>query len=222
VKLLGSPLDSDGVSLKSVDARLAAFKIRANQASPIITDWHGPSTSLGFSSGGANLTVAPAATGRVVCVRGSVIDVAFSGERRPHPCIEHADGLARGVAVTRTGQGLHVPVGPPTLGRVFNVLGEPLDDLPPPLAADRWPIHHLAASFDAERRIPTFVETGIKVIDLLGHLPYPGSQGGGSAFESIAVLACPSPHRAKLTMQAAASSAEEPITTRIRRRTTNE
>jgi len=72
---------------------------------------------------------------------------------------------------------MHVPVGPATLGRVFNVLGEPVDGQAPLPATEHWPIHRPAPSFAAERRPQTFLETGIKVIDLLAPVARAGMAG---------------------------------------------
>src|SRR5688500_19475514 len=77
------------------------------------------------------------------------------------------DGLQRGTAVRNTGAPITVPVGPQTLGHVFNVLGEPLDvaDIGEP--ADRWGIHRDPPPFDELEPQQVMFETGIKVIDLL-------------------------------------------------------
>jgi F-type H+-transporting ATPase subunit beta len=85
------------------------------------------------------------------------------------------DGLARGAEVVDTGAPITVPVGPSTLGRIFNLLGEPID-LGEPLAPDveRWPIHREAPTIEALTPTTEMFETGIKVIDLLA--PY--AQGG--------------------------------------------
>ena len=87
------------------------------------------------------------------------------------------EGLARGMAVARTGQPITVPVGPATLGRLFNVLGEPLDGREPLTDIERWPIHRRCPSLAAQHRGVEFLETGIKVIDLLAPLAR-GRQGG--------------------------------------------
>jgi len=149
-------------------------------------------------------------------IRGSVIDVEFSGEMPglqealtvKNGChnvvlevaqilgpemiraiaLGHTDGLARGLSVERTGRGIHVPVGPATLGRVFNVLGEPLDGLPAPVAAAHWPIHRSGPVFDGQRHTPTFRETGIKVIDLLapvGRFVIAGVIGGAGVGKTM-------------------------------------
>jgi F-type H+-transporting ATPase subunit beta len=81
-------------------------------------------------------------------------------------------------------------VGPANLGRVFNALGEPLDGLPPPSAVARWPIHRPAPLFAAERRPLTFLETGIKVIDLLAPVGRAGTTGiiGGAGVGKTILL----------------------------------
>ena len=80
------------------------------------------------------------------------------------------DGLVRGTEVEDTGRPISVPVGPGTLGRLFNVLGESIDEMGPVEASDSWPIHRDAPAFsDLTTNVEVF-ETGIKVIDLLA--PY--------------------------------------------------
>ncbi|MFN2525200.1 MAG: F0F1 ATP synthase subunit beta [Actinomycetota bacterium] len=89
-------------------------------------------------------------------------------------CMKQTDGLVRGAKVTNTGSAITVPVGPVTLGHVYNVLGEPLDGSSVPEGTERWPIHRRPPDFeDLEPKTEMF-ETGIKVIDLLE--PY--VQGG--------------------------------------------
>ena len=84
------------------------------------------------------------------------------------------DGLTRGTVVRNTGRGITVPVGDATLGHVFNVIGEGLDDPTAGAGADRWEIHRNAPSFDSLEPKAQMFETGVKVIDLL--TPY--LQGG--------------------------------------------
>jgi len=85
------------------------------------------------------------------------------------------DGLVRGMEVVDTGKAISVPVGEKVLGRIFNLLGEPLDDLDPiPEDTPRWEIHRSAPSFEEQATEAEMFETGIKVIDLLE--PY--SKGG--------------------------------------------
>ncbi len=89
-------------------------------------------------------------------------------------CMKMTDGLVRGAKVTNTGAPITVPVGPATLGHVYNVLGEPVDGSDVPADVERWPIHRQPPAFeDLEPKTQMF-ETGIKVIDLLE--PY--VQGG--------------------------------------------
>src|SRR4028119_1936456 len=77
------------------------------------------------------------------------------------------DGLVRGMEVVDTGAPINVPVGPATLGRIFNVLGEPVDNMGPVQTEDRFPIHRDAPKFTELETKPSVFETGIKVIDLL-------------------------------------------------------
>jgi len=84
------------------------------------------------------------------------------------------DGLKRGVDVTDTGAPISVPVGKETLGRIFNVLGDAVDNQPTPETEERWNIHRSAPSYDELATSAEIFETGIKVIDLI--CPY--SKGG--------------------------------------------
>ncbi len=141
--------------------------------------------------------------GKVVQVMGPVVDVRFNegelpeilnaltipvGERKltvevaqhigdnTARCIAMAstDGLQRGTPVTDTGAPISVPVGRETLGRIFNVLGDAVDNIPNPEAAEKWSIHRSAPSYDELATSAEIFETGIKVIDLV--CPY--SKGG--------------------------------------------
>lgn len=77
------------------------------------------------------------------------------------------DGLVRGMEVVDTGKPISVPVGDATLGRIFNVLGEPVDNKPAPKDAPELPIHRQAPSFEEIESSAEILETGIKVVDLL-------------------------------------------------------
>ncbi len=77
------------------------------------------------------------------------------------------DGLSRGAEVKDTGQPISVPVGDATLGRMFNVIGEPIDELDTPAKAQKRPIHAAAPSLDEQSTKTEVLETGIKVIDLI-------------------------------------------------------
>ena len=84
------------------------------------------------------------------------------------------DGLQRGAKVTDTGAPISVPVGKATLGRIFNVLGDAVDNLPNPETEERWDIHRPAPAYDELSTSTEILETGIKVVDLI--CPY--SKGG--------------------------------------------
>ncbi len=77
------------------------------------------------------------------------------------------DGIARGAVVTATGAPISVPVGKETLGRMFNVTGDPIDDKPAPITKKKYPIHRPAPSFSEQSTKTEVFETGIKVIDLI-------------------------------------------------------
>lgn len=133
--------------------------------------------------------------GHIVRVAGSVVDVAFerglprlrealsvevNGETRVMEVARHiegglvrcimlagSEGLSRGMQVRASGKGICVPVGQATLGRMFNVLGEPIDGKGDVNASEQWEIHRSAPSFEEQSPAVEILETGIKVIDLL-------------------------------------------------------
>jgi len=135
------------------------------------------------------------ANGRVVQVIGSVVDIEFpEGPPSLYNAVEIAmdgskivleveahlgsnrarclafqptDGLWRGAEAVDTGSPIKVPVGRETLGRIFNVLGEPIDNLGPVSAKEMWPIHRSPPPLDEQEVTTKFLETGIKVIDLI-------------------------------------------------------
>ena len=84
------------------------------------------------------------------------------------------DGLQRGVEAIDTGKPISVPVGEECLGRMFNLLGKPIDNMPAPVTVERWPIHRPAPSYDEQESTTEILETGIKVVDLI--CPY--AKGG--------------------------------------------
>ncbi|HEU4481208.1 MAG TPA: F0F1 ATP synthase subunit beta [Actinomycetota bacterium] len=106
-------------------------------------------------------------------------------------CMKATDGLVRGTKVINTGAPITVPVGPSTLGHVYNVLGEPVDGSTVPEGTERWPIHRNPPAFeDLEPKTEMF-ETGIKVIDLLE--PYVqggkiGMFGGAGVGKTVVIL----------------------------------
>src|SRR6187397_306807 len=91
------------------------------------------------------------------------------GENRVRAvAMKPTDGMTRGMSVIDTGAPISVPVGPETLGRVLNVLGEPVDFPDRPIRAkDRWPIHRHAPTVEQQDTAMSMLETGIKVVDLL-------------------------------------------------------
>ena len=136
--------------------------------------------------------------GQVTQVLGAVVDVQFDGElpfiqnalhakngdatlvlevsqelgEKTVRCIamDSTDGMVRGSEVVDTGAPISVPVGPGTLGRILNVIGEPIDDRGPVQSDLRYPIHRAAPSFEEQATSAEILVTGIKVVDLLA--PY--------------------------------------------------
>ena len=136
--------------------------------------------------------------GRITQVLGAVVDVQFDGElpfimsalitksadvttvlevaqelgERTVRCIamDSTDGMVRGQEVVDTGAPISVPVGPGTLGRILNVIGEPIDERGPVVTATRMPIHRSAPTFEEQAASAEILVTGIKVVDLLA--PY--------------------------------------------------
>ncbi|MBQ3146737.1 MAG: F0F1 ATP synthase subunit beta [Oscillospiraceae bacterium] len=143
------------------------------------------------------------AKGTVVQVMGPVLDIRFGDGQLPQllsaievPHEDHTivaevaqhigdnvvrciamsstDGLQRGVQATDTGAPIRVPVGEGCLGRVFNLLGQPIDEAGPVTAEESWPIHRAAPAYEEQQPATEILETGIKVIDLI--CPY--AKGG--------------------------------------------
>ena len=101
------------------------------------------------------------------------------------------DGLQRGVPATETGAPISVPVGEGCLGRMFNLLGQPIDEQPAPRAADHWPIHRPAPSYEDQASTTEILETGIKVVDLI--CPYAkggkiGLFGGAGVGKTVLIM----------------------------------
>ena len=101
------------------------------------------------------------------------------------------DGLRRGIEAVDTGAPISVPVGNECLGRVFNLLGEPVDNLPAPEVKERWPIHRPAPAYDEQEGITEILETGIKVVDLIA--PYAkggkiGLFGGAGVGKTVIIM----------------------------------
>ena len=101
------------------------------------------------------------------------------------------DGMPRGIDARDLGTGITVPVGPGTLGRVFNLLGEPVDNLPASEGAERWCIHRAPPSYSEQEGTTEILETGIKVIDLIA--PYAkggkiGLFGGAGVGKTVLIM----------------------------------
>jgi len=101
------------------------------------------------------------------------------------------DGLVRGAKAVDTGGPITVPVGEGCLGRVFNLLGEPVDDKPAPEVTERWPIHREPPAFDEQQSETEILETGIKVVDLI--CPYAkggkiGLFGGAGVGKTVLIM----------------------------------
>lgn len=158
--------------------------------------------------------------GKVIQVTGPVLDIRFAegelpelnnaielsvGERKLIAevaqqigddvvrCIamSSTDGLARGVEAVDTGAPISVPVGQECLGRVFNLLGEPVDNMPAPKTEEKWSIHRPAPSFEEQVPAQEIFETGIKVVDLI--CPYAkggkiGLFGGAGVGKTVLIM----------------------------------
>ena len=101
------------------------------------------------------------------------------------------DGLQRGVSATDTGSPITVPVGESCLGRMFNLLGQPIDEQPAPQTEARWPIHRPAPSYEEQASTTEILETGIKVVDLI--CPYAkggkiGLFGGAGVGKTVLIM----------------------------------
>ena len=101
------------------------------------------------------------------------------------------DGLVRGVEAVNTGRCINVPVGNETLGRIFNVLGDPVDELPAPENAERWDIHRDPPPYEEQMSTTEILETGIKVVDLI--CPYAkggkiGLFGGAGVGKTVLIM----------------------------------
>jgi F-type H+-transporting ATPase subunit beta len=100
------------------------------------------------------------------------------------------DGLTRGMETLDTGAPITVPVGEKVLGRIVNVVGEPIDELGPVEAETRWPIHREAPAFVDQETAPSILETGIKVVDLLEPYARGGKTGlfGGAGVGKTVII----------------------------------
>ena len=160
------------------------------------------------------------ATGRVIAITGPVVDIEFPAGQLPAifnaveidrgggtsltcevqqhlgnnwvrtVAMTSTDGLARGTDARDTGGPISVPVGPTTLGRVFNVLGQPIDEKPAPETDLRYPIHRAAPEFEELTTATEVFETGLKVIDLIAPFAKGGKVGifGGAGVGKTVII----------------------------------
>ena len=140
----------------------------------VVSQVMGPVVDVRFEKG--NLPAIYNALTMQIGERTLTVEVAQHIGDNTARCIAMAstDGLSRGTAVTDTGKGISVPVGRETLGRIFNVLGDAVDNQPTPETEERWDIHRPAPAYEELATSTEILETGIKVIDLI--CPY--SKGG--------------------------------------------
>ena len=158
--------------------------------------------------------------GKVVQIIGPVVDVRFENGHLPDllgaieiendggtvvcevasqigddtvRCIamSSTDGMSRGIDAVYRGEGITVPVGNETLGRIFNLLGEPIDNLPAPESTERWGIHREPPPYSEQEGTTEILETGIKVIDLIA--PYAkgckiGLFGGAGVGKTVLIM----------------------------------
>ncbi len=160
------------------------------------------------------------ASGKVVEVVGPVVDVEFPPEQMPEifnaleitmpdnstlvaevqqhlgnnwvraVAMSSTDGLRRGTEARDTGGPISVPVGPAALGRIFNVLGQPVDGKGPVDTSTRYPIHRPAPSLEDQEVRPEVFETGMKVVDLIAPFRKGGKIGvfGGAGVGKTVII----------------------------------
>jgi len=161
------------------------------------------------------------AVGRITEIKGPVIDARFEKGRLPRVndalrvkrdggrdlvlevaqhlgddviraiAMDSTDGLARGMEVLSTGEPITVPVGEEMLGRLINIVGDPIDGLPPPQTKERYSIHRKAPTLLDQETETEIFETGIKVIDLVA--PFPkggkiGTFGGAGVGKTVLIM----------------------------------
>jgi F-type H+-transporting ATPase subunit beta len=164
--------------------------------------------------------MAKGSEGTVVQIIGTVVDLEFQAEALPSVynaveidmgdgksliaevqqhlgnnwvralTMDTTDGLRRGTKAVDTGEPISVPVGEPCLGRLFNVLGEPIDDLGEVKSDEHWPIHRPAPSFEERETTPQVLETGVKVLDLVSPFTKGGKVGayGGAGTGKTVII----------------------------------
>ncbi|MBQ8174061.1 MAG: F0F1 ATP synthase subunit beta [Clostridia bacterium] len=153
---------------------MKGVKDLANKNTGVVSQVMGPVVDVRFEKG--NLPAIYNALTMPIGSRTLTVEVAQHIGDNTARCIAMAstDGLSRGTTVTDTGKAISVPVGRETLGRIFNVLGDTVDNKPTPETEEHWDIHRPAPAYDELATSTEILETGIKVIDLI--CPY--SKGG--------------------------------------------
>jgi F-type H+-transporting ATPase subunit beta len=172
-----------------------------------------------FKPRGWYKSMAQGTNGTVVQIIGTVVDIEFprgslpevnnaleldnNGERLVLEVEQHignnwvrclalgpTEGLRRGAEATDTGAPISVPVGPASLGRLFNVTGDPLDGLGDVNSEERWPIHRDPPSFEEQETRAEMLETGIKVVDLIAPFTRGGKVGayGGAGVGKTVII----------------------------------
>ncbi len=124
--------------------------------------------------------------GKLVCE----VQQQLGNNRVRAVAMSSTDGLRRGMRVINTGAPISVPVGPETLGRLFNVLGDPIDEGPPVITEVKYPIHRPAPSFVEQSTKAQVFETGMKVIDLIAPFTKGGKTGvfGGAGVGKTVII----------------------------------
>ena len=132
----------------------------------------------------------PAADGREATELVSEVQQHLGDHRVRAVAMDSTDGIPRGVEIIDTGAPISVPVGKPTLGRIFNVLGEPIDTDQPIEADERWPIHREPPGFEALEPTTEVFETGLKVVDLIAPFIKGGKVGlfGGAGLGKTVLI----------------------------------
>ena len=165
--------------------------VSATQSIGKVVQIIGPVLDIEFPAGQLpkvfNAVVVTSSEGTITCE----VQQLLGDNRVRAVAMSSTDGLKRGVEVTDTGAPITVPVGTPTLGRIFNVLGEPVDNLGPVTSNDSLPIHRSAPLFTQLETKPSIFETGIKLVDLLA--PYRrggkiGLFGGAGVGKTVLIM----------------------------------
>jgi F-type H+-transporting ATPase subunit beta len=191
-------LSDDGGNLENSDYKLSESMVTTAEKTNVgyITQIIGPVVDVKFPQGkmpriyNALIVKGTNEAGQEVSVTCEVQQLLGDNQVRA-VSMSSTDGLIRSMEVTDTGAPISVPVGPATLGRIFNVLGEPIDNLGPVNTEDTFPIHRPAPKLTDLETKPSVFETGIKVVDLLA--PYRrggkiGLFGGAGVGKTVIIM----------------------------------